>query len=46
MPQRVAVVVVEGVVDLGADAADDAPVAAGEEQLRLAVLEERVQARG
>ena len=37
-----ALVVVEGVVDLGADAADDAPVAAGEEVLGFAVAEEGV----
>ncbi len=44
MPQRGAVELVVGVVDVGADASDDAAVAAGEEQLRLAVLEERIEA--
>ena len=42
---RVVVVVVEGAVDLGADPAHHAAVAAGEEELRLAVLEEGVEAR-
>ena len=45
MPQRDAVELVVGVVDVRADPPDDAAVAAGEEQLRLAVLEERVEAR-
>ena len=36
-------VLVEGAVDLGADPADDAAIAPGEEQLRIAVLEERVE---
>ena len=45
-PPAVAVVGVERVVVLGADAADDPPVAAGEEQLGVAVLEERVEAAG
>ena len=37
-PRRVAVVGVAGVVDLGADAPHDAPVAPGQEQLGVAVL--------
>src|SRR3954469_19237392 len=42
-PARV-VVGVEEVVELGADPPDDAPVAAGQEQLRVALAEERVVA--
>ena len=41
----VAVELVERAVDLSADPAHHAPVATGEEQLRLAVLEERARAR-
>ena len=41
----VVLVVVEGAVDLGADPADHAAVAAGQEELRLGVLEEGVEAR-
>ena len=44
MPQRLLVVVVERVVDLGADAADDAAVAPGQEELRLAVRKNGVEA--
>jgi hypothetical protein len=44
-PPAVVVVGVEGVVDLGADPPDDATVAAGQEQLGLAVAEERVEPR-
>ena len=40
----VPLVLVEGAVDLGADAAHHAPVAPGQEELRLAVLEERPRA--
>jgi hypothetical protein len=36
--------VVEGGVDVGADTAHDVPVAASQKQLRLTVLEERVEA--
>jgi len=39
----VVVELVEVTVDLGADPPDDTTVAAGQEVLRLAVLEERVQ---
>jgi hypothetical protein len=38
--------VVQGGVDLGADPAYDAAVAASQEELRLPALEERVEARG
>src|SRR5262245_58649237 len=44
-PRPALVEVVEGVVDLGARAADDAAVALGQEELRLGVLEEGVEAR-